>query len=87
MIDIKHLANLARINIKPEQEGEYQNSVEHILSFIDIVQNYDVSGCEQQRTKTDNTLREDIAVHGENQNLIQQFPEQQNGFMKSKKIL
>ena len=87
MINIQHLANLARINIKPEQEQEYQESIQQILGFVDIVKGHDVHGQEQQRTSTDNTTREDNEIVNETDGLVQQFPEQQNGFMKSKKIL
>lgn len=61
VIDIEHLANLARMNLTPEEATHFTEQIESILAYVDQLKAIDVEGVEEtaQVTGLVNVLRAD----------------------------
>lgn len=46
LIDIHHIARLARLQLTEEEAGRYRAQLEGILSYIDTLSRYDLQGVE-----------------------------------------
>lgn len=46
LIDIHHIAKLARLRLTEEEAGRYHAQLEGILSYIDTLSRYDLQGVE-----------------------------------------
>jgi aspartyl-tRNA(Asn)/glutamyl-tRNA(Gln) amidotransferase subunit C len=90
--EIKHVANLARLELS-EQEGElYGDQLSDVLSYIDQLREVDVRGVEPtaQVTGLVNVLREDKIIEwneDEVSETLDESPELENGQVKVKRIL
>ena len=90
--DIKRLANLARIEIKEEEQEELATQIDAILGYVGQVSHVAAKAALRDGfdTQIQNVFRED-----ENPNesgaysevLIAEFPNSENGYLKVKKIL
>ena len=60
--EIIHIANLADLNLKPEEVSKYTSSIEEILNFADIINNVDTSKIDETIgiTNTYNAFRKAI---------------------------
>jgi len=94
MIDkekIHELANLARINMTNEEEKELTGEVEHILEFVESIQ--EASSVENdnfKNTQSYNVMREDDNEHDKSlytKDLIREAPDKDGNYVRVKKIL
>lgn len=82
---IAHLAELARVELTPEENVKYQKDLEEVLSYIDQLNEVDVTGVEPMNgcTELTNIFREDEpqkdALRGQG---IGNFPQSQDGYLK-----
>ena len=87
--DIKNLADLARIEIAPEEAEKLTAEVDSILDYVGQIKN--VSGdIEREIPKLRNVLREDVVTNngGEyTEKLLSNAPAREKNYLKVKKIL
>lgn len=82
---IEHLAELARIKVRPEEEQRLLKDLENILKHFEELRELDIknTGSVVNTTLAKNVFRDD----GSYQNLdcvstVQAFPDDENGFLK-----
>ena len=88
--EVKKLADLARINISDTEAENFGKQIEEILEYVGTIQKV-VSGEEEgiDFGHVHNVLREDQAKDSGlyREEIIAEFPEKQDDFLKVKKIL
>lgn len=77
--EVEHIANLARLQISPEETEEMANTLESILDFAKQNDSADTEGVEPTYHVLDlqNVLREDKAIKGIPQELALKMPKKQ----------
>ena len=94
-MDIKHIANLARIKLSKDEEKKFPKELGSILDFINQLNKADTSKVDpaHQITGLVNSFRTDEyrkdfeMNEGLNEKLIGQAPHRQNRFIKVKSVL
>ena len=82
--EVEHIANLARLQISPEETEEMANTLESILDFAKQNDSADTEGVEP----TYNVLREDKAIKGIPQELaLKNAKETEDGQFKVPTIM
>lgn len=90
--EIKHIADLARLELSDEELKKYGNQLEQILGYIDQLQEVDIKNIEPtaQVTGLLNVIRKDESVNWDKEEIgdsIRQAPETENGQVKVKRVL
>ena len=59
---VRHIAKLARLSLKPEEEQKYAKELSSILDYVDMLQEVDTSAVKtsSQVTGLENSFREDV---------------------------
>ncbi len=86
--DVENLAELAKLELSQQEKESLLHDMEGILSYVKQIEGVkveDVATSEKQH----NVWREDTLEPREfsRESIIEQFPDQQDGFLKVKKIL
>ncbi len=89
--EVKHLAQLARIELKPEEITSLQKDLSRILEYVDALKEVDTAGLPDisQVTGLKNIIRDDkVAVVDEDirNRIIDAMPESEKGYLKVKAI-
>ncbi len=82
---LKHLAELARIELKPEEEEKLLCDLSRILDYFRELQGLDTSAVEPMTggTTLKNVFREDDERENTNREAgVEAFPETKDGFLK-----
>ena len=96
MINVKHIAKLARLGITEQEEEKFQKELSSILDYVGELNKIDTEGVEPMSGGTDliNVFREDGAEKKtperkllEKEKLLSQAPETKDGYVKVKAIL
>lgn len=96
MINVKHIAKLARLGITEQEEEKFQKELSSILDYVGELNKVDTEGVEPLSGGTDliNVFREDEAEKKtterkllEKEKLLAQAPETKDGYVKVKAIL
>ena len=97
MINVKHIAKLARLGITEQEEEKFQKELSSILDYVGELNKIDTEGVEPMSGGTDliNVFREDEAEIKktperkllEKEKLLAQVPETKDGYVKVKAIL
>ncbi len=96
LVDIKKLANLARIDMSDEEMLEIGKSFDAILAYVGQVQEVSkAKNIEAESKKSDdyflhNVMRDDVVTNkrGEySDKIIAEMPDTQDGFLKVEQIL
>jgi aspartyl-tRNA(Asn)/glutamyl-tRNA(Gln) amidotransferase subunit C len=89
--DISKLAQLSQIELSDKERVKYAAEIESILSFVEQLQKIDTEGVEEtsQVTGLVNASRSDeIRDYGvTQQQLLQNAPDQDKGYIKVKRVL
>ena len=90
--DIKHIANLSRINITPEEEEEFSRSISSVLDYVSRLKKVDsgIEGGFVDLADNSDIFREDNSGAGLSEpkdDLTDAAPEKKNGYVKVKRIL
>ena len=84
--DVVHLAQLARMNLSAEEQERFGRELEHILGYVDQLQEVNVDGVEEtaQVTGLVNVLRDDVVRTGacDRDELLAAVPELHDGMVK-----
>ena len=87
--DIQNLADLARIEVTPEEAEKLTSEVDSILDYVGQIK--DISGDIQGEVpKLRNIMREDIVTNergGYTEKLLSNAPAREKNYLKVKKIL
>ena len=89
---IKHIAELARLDLTPAELEKYGSQLSDILNYINQLQEVDTNGIEPtaQVTGLENVMRDDRAEgwnKNERQAALEQAPELEDGQVKVKRVL
>ena len=88
--EILHIANLASLEIKEDEIGEYAKNLEEILNFADIVNNADTHNLDITvgSNKAENVFRKDEVKDFENKEmLLENAPSKDRNMYKIPKVL
>ena len=90
--EIKHIADLARLELSPEELDKYGEQLSAVLSYIDQVQEVDVDGVEPtaQVTGLTNVWRADKTrdcPEAEREAALEEAPELEDHQIKVKRVL
>lgn len=87
---VEHIALLARLKLSEKEKEKYARELSQILDFVEKLKKVDTSKVEPFIfEKIKNVLREDIEKKnekGKSKKLIEQAPEKENNYIKTKKI-
>ena len=86
--DVENLAELAKIELSPEEKKRVLSDMEGILGYVKVIESVDTPDMDIDYSHR-NIWREDELAHREfsREEIISQFPDSQDGFVKVKKIL
>lgn len=88
-IDIKHIADLARVTLTKAEEEKFSTDLESILAYVEELKEVDTSSVAPMTGGTDlvNAFRGETAQVSEvRKNIVESFPEAEEGFLKVPKI-
>ena len=90
--EVKHIANLAHLGLTEKELESMQKNFSSILDYIETLKEADVSNIEKSFSERGlkNIIREDIQKdfpEEDKNKLIDLFPETENNYLKTKKIL
>lgn len=85
---IKHLANLARLDIKDNEIEKYAKEINDIFGIIDSLKQIDTEKITDHILPVTNRFREDKVIHSQNiDDTLKNAPEVENNFIKMPKII
>ena len=86
--DVEKLAELAKIELNDSEKQQLLSDMESILGYVKQIESVEVPDVELEY-KNRNVWREDLPVSRDfsREQIIGQFPEEKDGFVKVKKIL
>jgi aspartyl-tRNA(Asn)/glutamyl-tRNA(Gln) amidotransferase subunit C len=92
MIDINHIAKLARLKLTDDELKTYESQLSQVLNYIDQLKEVDTIGIEPtaQVTGLENVWREDDAIdwnEEERAEALKEAPEFDNKQFKVKRVL
>ncbi len=89
--DIKKLANMARLDMSDEEMSAMAHDFDGILEYVGHVQEaVKLAPQDEVKFSFTNVMREDVATNESGQyseQIIAQFPDEEDGYLKVKKIL
>ena len=89
-IDVKKIAQLANLKIKPQDERKFEKQLEEILKYVEKLNEVDAKGVEitSQVTGLENVTREDVAKPSLTQDeALSGTKSKHNGLIKGDAIL
>ena len=95
LVEVKHIADLARIELSDKETEKYQKQLGDVLNYFEKLKQVDTDGVETADGGTRelyNIWRQDEKLEAgggklEKKELIKMAPEVENGLVKVKKIL
>jgi len=90
--EVKHIANLAHLGLTEKELESMQKNFSSILDYIETLKEADISSIEKSFSERGlkNIIREDVQKdfpEEDKNKLIDLFPETENNYLKTKKIL
>lgn len=83
-MDVRYVANLARLNLTDEEVVQFQSQLDHIVEHFRQLRSLDVDGVEPMAhaTPIQNVFREDVVRPGlERDVILNNAPEQSSGLV------
>jgi len=87
--EIEKLARLCRLELSAEEKDRYAEDLSAILSYVEKLQEVDVSHLENTTATTENVLRQDMVVGvslEDQKELIKQAPDSKDNLVKTKPV-
>ena len=87
--DVRHIAKLARIELKDDELEKFRADLNKVLGYIEVLKTVNTDGVEPlaQVTSLENAFREDKAQDsGLQKDIVKNAPESERGFIKVKKV-
>ncbi len=90
--EVEHIAELARIELTEEEKKKFSDELSDVLGYVEQLQEVDTDGIESvsQIAGIVNVLREDVSENCNEdvrKKIIDNFPEEKNGYIKVKQVL
>ncbi len=88
--EIKHIANLANLNLKEEEVDKYIENLQDILNFANTINNAPIEGLEQSTSVNENCnvfRKDEVKKFEDIQSLLSNAPELQNNMFKVPKVI
>jgi len=90
--EVKHIANLSHLGLTEKELESMQKNFSSILDYIETLKEADISSIEKSFPErgVKNITREDIQkefLKEDQEKLIDLFPDTENNYLKTKKIL
>lgn len=89
-IDVEHVAKLANLPLKKDEEKKFEKQLSEILNYVEKLKEVDTKNIEttSQVTGLENVMRDDEAIPSLTQEeALSNAKSQHNGFIKVKAIL
>lgn len=89
-IDVRYVANLARINLTDDEVVRYGNQLEEIMGYIEKLSEVDIEGIEPtaHAYSLSNRVRQDIPVESlPPEGFLQNTPDQSNNQLRVPKVV
>lgn len=89
-IDVRYVANLARINLSDEEVATFQGQLEQIVDYVEKIGALDVEGIEptSHAHPVQNIFREDVVRDSiDHEDVLANAPERTDGQFKVPKIV
>lgn len=91
MIDkekIKHLAHLSRLTLNEKEIEKLSQDLKKILDYVEKIKKINLENVEPLINITENLeMREDKEIPQDSKDIISNFPEKENNYLKVPKIL
>ncbi len=90
MVEVSHLAKLARIGLEQKEMEHIQKDLEGILDYISQLKNFSLESEETSGYLPKDVVREDRNPHESGfftDKILENAPEKEKGFIRVKKIL
>ena len=87
--DVKHIAKLARIELKEAELEKFRSDLNKVLGYIEVLKTVDTTGVEPLASVTglENAWREDeVEESALQKDIIDNAPEKMGRFIKVKKV-
>ena len=87
--DVKHIARLARIELSEQEVARFQNDLNKVLGYIEVLKSVDTQGVEPLASVTglENVTREDAAADsGLQKEILKNAPASSGRFIKVKNV-
>jgi len=87
--DVEHVAKLARLNLTEEEKEKFTRQLGDVLKYVEQMNEVDTTDVEPMAHSIDfvNVMRDDKVVYEQNkETLMQNAPQEENGFFKVPKI-
>ncbi len=88
--DVKHLANLAQLELTEEELKKFSGQLTGILQYVNKINEVELSDNTKRSFENLNSFREDEDAFEDGEHreaIIEAFPESENNMLKVKKIL
>ena len=90
--EVKHIAELARIELTAEEVNKFTKEISDILGYIEQLKEVNTEGVEpiSQVTGKINVFREDVAEDADQEKkdiMAKNYPDSQDGYIKVKQIM
>ena len=88
--EIKHIANLANLNLKEDEIDNYILNLEDILNFANVVNSANVEGIKETigaQNKQNVFRKDEIKKFSTREELLQNAPEQEDYMFKIPKVI
>ena len=90
--EVEHIAELAKIDLTDKEKEKLSDELSDVLGYIEHLNEVDTSKIEpvSQVTGIINSLREDVADSCDEdvrKKMIENFPEEQDGYIKVKQVM
>ncbi|MGD1978960.1 MAG: Asp-tRNA(Asn)/Glu-tRNA(Gln) amidotransferase subunit GatC [Akkermansiaceae bacterium] len=89
-IDVRYVANLARINLTDEEVARFGDQLDHIMGYIEKLSEVDIDGIEPtaHAYSLSNRVREDVPVESlPPSGLLSNAPDQANNQLRVPKVV
>lgn len=89
-VDVKSLAELARIEVPAEELSELKKEIPKILSFVEAIQSAETSGVAAANDPQRNVMRADDGAHDSGaytETLLTAAPKTEDGYVVVKQVL
>jgi aspartyl-tRNA(Asn)/glutamyl-tRNA(Gln) amidotransferase subunit C len=90
--EVKHIAELARIELTEEEAGRFAREISDVLGYVKQLEEVDTEGVEpvSQVTGRINIFREDVALSAAEETkagMEANYPDRQDGYIRVKQVL
>ncbi len=87
--DVEHVAKLARLKLTEDEKVMFTKQLDDVIKYVEQMNEVDTTGVEpmSHAIPLTNVMREDVVVYNNTkEELMQNAPEEEDGFFKVPKI-